>query len=428
MSNTDHADWLSFDAEHIWHPYNTVIDPLPNLPVVAAEGVYLQLEDGRRLIDGMSSWWSAIHGYNVPQLNQAIIEQSQKMAHVMFGGITHPSAVELARRLIDLTAEPLHHVFFADSGSVSVEVAIKMAIQYWITTGKGRKRRLLTVRNGYHGDTFGAMAVTDPDNSMHSLFKEIVAEHLFAPAPNCQNDQADITAFERLISNHHDELAAVILEPIVQGAGGMRFYCPDYLRQVRSLCDRHDVLLILDEIATGFGRTGTLFAYEQADIVPDILCIGKALTGGYMTLAATLTTNRVAYGVSADGQGVLMHGPTFMANPLACSVATASIDLLLDSPWQSRVAAIEKQLQSELAPCEQSELVKKVRCLGAIGVVELTQPVDMAWLQPRLVEEGVWIRPFGRLIYLMPPYIIEPEQLSQLTSAVVTVICEMDAQ
>jgi len=426
LPDSSTAEMLAFDSAHLWHPYNTVINPVPNLPVVTANGVYLTLANGRELVDGMSSWWSAIHGYNVPELNHALREQSEQMAHVMFGGLTHPPAVELGQRLIELTAEPLQHLFFSDSGSVAVEVAIKMAIQYWFTQGQEKRSRLLTVRNGYHGDTFAAMSVSDPDNGMHSMFSGMLTRQLFAPAPQCRNDgDFDVTEMdelERLAKQHQHEIAAIILEPLVQGAGGMRFYCPEYLRQVRALCDRYDLLLILDEIATGFGRSGTLFAYEQAGIVPDILCVGKALTGGYMTLAATLTTQRVAHGISADGSGVLMHGPTFMANPLACSVANASIDLLLQSPWQQRVMAIEAQLQRELAPCSDLPVVAEVRCKGAIGVVELKQPLDMRWVQPRLVEEGVWVRPFGKLIYLMPPYIIDAEQLSRLCSAVVTVV------
>ena len=422
------SDNLTFDAQHIWHPYSSVSQPSVIHEVVSAYGVRLTLNDGREIIDGMSSWWSAIHGYNHPRLNQAAKQQIDQMSHVMFGGLTHPPAVDLARKLIAITAEPLQKVFFADSGSVAIEVAIKMAIQYWLAQGQQNKRRLLTIRNGYHGDTFGAMSVSDPDNGMHHLFEDVLAKHLFAPAPNCQRDEdwqpEDIAGFEQLIISDHDELAAVILEPLVQGAGGMRVYCPEYLRQVRALCDQYGVLLILDEIATGFGRTGSLFAYEQADISPDILCLGKALTGGYMTRAATLCTDKVANGISADGSGVLMHGPTFMANPLACRVACESLDILLESDWQQQVQNIEQQLLTELLPYQTRSLVKEVRVKGAIGVVELAQELSdqMDWLPTFIVEQGVWIRPFKNLIYIMPPYIIESDDLSQLTTAIGIVI------
>jgi adenosylmethionine-8-amino-7-oxononanoate aminotransferase len=424
-------DWQRFDRDHLWHPYTSMLDPLPTFPVVTASGVELELVDGRKLIDGMSSWWAAIHGYNVPVLNAAITVQMQKMSHVMFGGLTHQPAAELGRRLVAITAEPLQYVFLADSGSVAVEVAIKMALQYWFARGKSHKQRLLTVRGGYHGDTFGAMAVCDPVNGMHGMFSGTLAQHLFAPRPECRDDsewdESHIVGFAQLLREHEHEVAAVILEPLVQGAGGMRFYCPEYLRRVRALCDEFDVLLILDEIATGFGRTGTLFAYEQAGICPDLLTVGKALTGGTLTLAATLTTERVAQGISADGSGVLMHGPTFMGNPLACAVANASIDLLLASPWQQRVSVIEAQLKAELAPCAGFDCVADVRVKGAIGVVELKASVDMRWIQPRLVELGVWIRPFGKLLYVMPPFVISTEQLSVLTSAMRQVVVELAA-
>ncbi len=415
---------LQFDQKHIWHPYTSMVQPTPVFPVVSAKGVYITLEDGRKLVDGMSSWWAAIHGYNHPVLNQAITEQSQKMAHIMFGGLTHQPAITLAQKLVELTAEPLQHVFFADSGSVSVEVAIKMAIQYQYAQGKPNKQKLLTVAGGYHGDTFGAMAVCDPINGMHSHFKAILAQHYFAPKPNCNGEQAEISDLQQLIQQHHQQIAAVIIEPLVQGAGGMRFYCPQYLQQLRQLCDHYQVLLIFDEIATGFGRTGSLFAYQQADVVPDILCLGKALTGGYMTLAATLANSKVAQGMASLANGVLMHGPTFMANPLACAVANASIELLLGSPWQKRVQQIEKQLKQELMPYSVEPLVKDVRVKGAIGVVELHQEVDMHSLPEKFVNLGVWIRPFDRLVYLMPPYIIQPAELSKLTSAIGQVIKE----
>lgn len=415
---------LLFDAQHIWHPYSSVANPPIIHEVVSAEGVRLTLADGRSIIDGMSSWWSAIHGYNHPRLNQAAKAQIDQMSHVMFGGLTHQPAIDLARKLIDITAQPLQKVFFTDSGSVAVEVAIKMAIQHWFAQGKTKKQRLLTVYNGYHGDTFGAMAVCDPINGMHSMFESILPKHLFAPAPSCINDEdwqdSDIAEFRQLISENHNDLAAVILEPIVQNTGGIRFYCPEYLRQVRALCDQYDVLLILDEIATNFGRTGTLFAYQQAGICPDIICLGKALTGGYMTLAATLCTDKVAQGIAADGSGVLMHGPTFMANPLACRVASESIDVLLESDWQQNVNKIEQQLIAELMPYQAMDLVKDVRVKGAIGVVELHESIDdkMDWLSKFIVAQGVWIRPFRNLIYIMPPFIIEQDDLSHLTVAI----------
>ena len=411
---------IEFDRQHVWHPYTSMVDPLPAYPVVSARGVRLRLEDGRELVDGMSSWWSAIHGYNHPALNAAVSDQLEQMAHVMFGGLTHMPAVELARRLIEITPAELQHVFFADSGSVAVEVAIKMAIQYWVAQGRGGKSRLLTIRGGYHGDTFGAMAVCDPVNGMHELFTPVLAKHFFAPRPESRFgealQQADVDAVASLLATHRDEIAAVIVEPVVQGAGGMWFYSAEYLSALAELCRVHDVLLIFDEIATGFGRTGRLFALEHAGVSPDILCLGKALTGGYMTLAATLANHRVAEGISADG-GVLMHGPTFMANPLACAVAARSIDLLLSTDWQSRVLAIEQQLRRELETYRGHPDVTDVRVLGAIGVLEMREAIDVARAQAAFVEAGVWIRPFGRLAYLMPPYVIEPADLARLTGA-----------
>lgn len=412
-------DLLNYDKEHLWHPYTSMTDPLPCYAVESAHGVRIKLADGRELIDGMSSWWAAIHGYNHPVLNAAIEQQLQSMSHIMFGGLTHKPAVTLAKKLIDLTADPLQHVFFADSGSVAVEVAIKMAIQYCYAQGLTDKQKLLTVRNGYHGDTLGGMSLCDPVNGMHKRFQGILAKQFFAPAPKCFADgSTNIDALEQQLQQHHSEIAAVIIEPIVQGAGGMHIYCASYLQQLRYLCDKYDVLLILDEIATGFGRTGHLFAYEEADIIPDILCLGKALTGGYMTLAATLTTKKVAQGISADGMGVLMHGPTFMANPLACQVANASIDLLLSSGWQSKIRTIEKQLIVELSDCVNYSIVKEVRVKGAIGVIELHKQIDIKMMQAHLVAQGVWLRPFNKLLYIMPPYIISKSELQQLTLAI----------
>ncbi len=420
------AERLAFEAAHIWHPYASMQQPAPVYAVRAAEGVYLELADGRKVIDGMSSWWCAIHGYNVPELNRAIETQLGKMAHVMFGGLTHQPAIELAERLLQLLPPSLQHIFFCDSGSVAVEVAIKMALQYWQALGARQKTRLLTIRHGYHGDTFGAMSVCDPESGMHHLFTGLLAEQFFADAPTAADDaawdDAQIDAFQQMIAAHHDELAAVILEPIVQGAGGMRFYAPEFLRQVRALCDRYDLLLIVDEIATGFGRTGTMFASEQAGVAGDIVCIGKALTGGYMSLAATLCSAKVCAGIHADGRGVLMHGPTFMANPLACAVAAASIDLLLASPWQQRVAQIEAGLRAGLMACRDLPSVADVRVKGAIGVVEMHEAIDLPRVQAALMQQGVWLRPFGKLLYTMPPLTVSAAELEQITAAMRSVV------
>ena len=421
MNQNEIDNLIKFDREHIWHPYTSMASPLPAYPVVSASGAELELADGRKLIDGMSSWWAAIHGYNHPAINQAVIDQLDNMSHVMFGGITHQPAVDLCQKLLDITPQSLQHVFLADSGSVSVEVAIKMALQYWHTVGPKTKTKLLTVRGGYHGDTLGCMSVCDPVTGMHHLFADILPKQLFAPKPVCRfdvsYDPAAIDDLAKMLQANAADIAAVIIEPVVQGAGGMWFYHLQYLSDLRQLCDKHDVLLIFDEIATGFGRTGKMFACQWPDISPDIMCVGKALTGGYMTLAAALASEKVALGISADG-GVFMHGPTFMGNPLACAAANASLDLLATGNWQNQIADIESNLKSKLTPCLSSDKVADVRVLGAIGVVEMKQSVDVSSIQKFFVDRGVWIRPFGKLIYLMPPYVISKQQLNQLCQAI----------
>jgi adenosylmethionine-8-amino-7-oxononanoate aminotransferase len=422
------TDWhalLAFDGEHVWHPYGALPGAQAPLPVVSAKGVRLQLADGRELIDGMSSWWCAIHGYRHPALDAAAGDQLGRMAHVMFGGLTHEPAVRLAERLVKIVPDGLDRVFFADSGSVAVEVAIKLSLQFQRAIGHPERTRLLTVRGGYHGDTFGAMAICDPVGGMHSLFTGVLPEHVFAERPpdgfDAGLDHVWAEHVSELLARHAHELAAVIVEPVVQGAGGMRFHAPECVALLRRLCDEHGLLLVLDEIATGFGRTGSgaLFACEHAGVTPDVMCVGKALTGGYMTLAATLCTQAVAEAVSAGEGGGLMHGPTFMANPLACSVALASLELLADGRWRGRVATIEDGLRSGLEPARELPGVVDVRVLGAIGVVQLRKEVDVAAVTKTAVEHGVWLRPFRDLIYTMPPYVIAQDDLARVTGAMV---------
>jgi adenosylmethionine-8-amino-7-oxononanoate aminotransferase len=426
MNTVSFDDLIALDRAHVWHPYSAMGSEQPVYPVASANGVRLTLTDGRELIDGMSSWWCAIHGYNHPQMNRALETQLKDMAHVMFGGLTHRPAVELAQQLVALTPAPLQQVFFTDSGSVAVEVAMKMAIQYWHARGRPEKQHFATLRHGYHGDTFGAMSVCDPVTGMHSLFSNALTRQFFVDAPQCAFgepcSEEHIAPLRQTLENEHRQMAALILEPIVQGAGGMRFYSADYLRRARELCDEFGVLLIADEIATGFGRSGRLFACEHAGISPDIMTVGKALTGGYLTLAATLCTTEISRTISQGEPGLFMHGPTFMANPLACAAGLASLQLLLDSPWQDNVRRIAQGLEAGLAACRDFAAVADVRVLGAIGVVELHRAVDMQTLQPRFVEAGVWVRPFGKLVYLMPPFIIDEPDLATLTRAVTEIV------
>ena len=416
----------TIDKNHIWHPYSAMNSDLPVYEVESANGVRLKLKDGRELIDGMSSWWCMIHGYNQPEMNKALEQQVKKMSHVMFGGLTHEPAIELTKKLIEITPALLQKVFYSDSGSVAVEVAMKMAIQYWHAKKQPEKQRFISLRSAYHGDTFAAMSVSDPDTGMHSLFKDILPHQIFIKQPasrfgeSC--NKSELNELEQILKNHSDEISALILEPIVQGAGGMWFYSADYLRKAKELCEKFNVLLIADEIATGFGRTGKLFACEHAGVSPDIMCIGKALTGGYLTLAATLTTEKISNTIDNGNPGIFMHGPTFMANPLACTVALTSIKLLLESNWQEKINRIQQQLEQELKICNTFDAVKEVRVLGAIGVVEMKKPVNMKNITEDFVAAGVWVRPFGKLIYLMPPFIINANDLKILTTAIVEII------
>lgn len=443
IQTMDPEELKKLDQEHVWHPYAPIPNSVPCFPVQSASGCEIQLMDGRKLTDGMSSWWACIHGYNHPVLNKAAKDQIEKMSHIMFGGLTHEPAVSLAKALTEAIPpnstcrnenERLDKVFYCDSGSVAIEVAMKMALQYHYnllhskttTSSRPQKSKFLTIRGGYHGDTFEAMSVCDPVNGMHHMFQSVLTKQIFCNRPETKFgqpwDESDIQEVSRVMEDRHDEIAAVILEPIVQGAGGMRFYSPEYLRRLRDLCDEYNVLLIFDEIATGFGRTGKMFAMEHAPgVMPDILCVGKALSGGFLSFAATITSNKVSTVFSQGPAGVLMQGPTFMGNPLACAVSLASLNVLQSYDLPSMIGSIERQLVRELEPCKESPLVEDVRVMGAIGVVEMKEPMDMKIVQPRVVEEGVWLRPFGKLLYTMPPFIIRKDELRKITKAMVSI-------
>ncbi|MBJ7338462.1 adenosylmethionine--8-amino-7-oxononanoate transaminase [Mycolicibacterium sp.] len=425
MSPLTPEEISAIDAAHVWHPYSK-ISAAATAPVVAvaARGASLTVIDGGRpieVIDAMSSWWTAIHGHGHPVLDAAITSQLAKMNHVMFGGLTHEPAARLAQLLVQITPEGLDTVFFSDSGSVAVEVAAKMALQFQRSRGKPAKHRLMTWRGGYHGDTFTPMSVCDPEGGMHSIWTDVLMPQVFAPQVPTDYDPAYAAKFEETLAEHAHELAAVIVEPVVQGAGGMRFHDPRYLSDLRAACTRHDVLLIFDEIATGFGRTGELFAADHAGVRPDVMCVGKALTGGYLTLAATLCTGEIAETISAGDPGALMHGPTFMANALACAVSVASVELLLGQDWRQRVREIESGLTVALAPARELAGVADVRVLGAIGVLEMQQPVDMAVATEAALRHGVWLRPFRNLVYAMPPYVCTPDEVARIGSAMVGV-------